>query len=76
MLIVNLDELKKAKELIDRINSVPLDRVVWQENGNTIEVNAELIRMWKFTGLSNNWFAYSALLSNTIDNDMNIIETK
>ena len=64
MLIIDLDELKKAKELIDIINSAPLNCIVWQKNGNAIEVNSELVKMWSSTGMSNHLFAYAALLSN------------
>lgn len=62
MLIIDLDELQKAKKLIDLTNSVPLTEIAWQRNGKTVPVPPEDLEEWRFTGLSNNWFAYQRLL--------------
>lgn len=66
MLIVDLDELQKAKNLIDLTNSVPLDEIVWQRNGETMPIPLEELEDWRFTGLSNNWFAYEILLNSAL----------
>jgi hypothetical protein len=61
MLIVDLDELQKAKDFIALVNSVPLAEIAWQRNGETMPIDLEALEEWRFTGL-NNYYAYETLL--------------
>jgi len=66
MIIIDLNELQKAKDLIDLTNSVPLAEIAWQRNGKTMPVSLADLEDWRFIGLSNNWFAYENLLSHNV----------
>ncbi len=59
---VNLDEVQKCLEFIQRVNSYPLESIEWfysDENWRTVKVHTgiEEVEEWRFTGLSNKDFA-------------------
>lgn len=63
MLTIDLDALQAAKDLIYKVDSVPLNEIAWQRGGATIPVDLETLDAWRFTGLSNHSFAYDHLLT-------------
>lgn len=63
VITIDLDELQKAKGLIDLANSVPLEEVVWQRDGATVSVPEMESRAWKYIGLTNVYFAYEHMLT-------------
>ncbi len=60
---IDLNELQKAKDLIDLANSVPLENVVWQRDGVTVNPPKVEFDAWKYIGLSNVHFAYDHMLT-------------
>ena len=62
MVKIGLGELQKAKDLIDLANSVPLQEIAWQRNGETQPVPPIEVEEWKYVGLNNTSFAYEYLL--------------
>lgn len=62
MVTIELNELAKAKELIDLANSVALEDVVWTRDGEIVVLIASLLDSWKYVGLTNAYFAYMHLL--------------
>ena len=67
MLTIDLDALQAAKDLIDKVNSVPLNEIAWQRGGETMPVDLETLDAWRFTGLSNHCFAYDYLLTPNVE---------
>lgn len=67
MLTIDLDALQAAKDLIDKVDSVPLNEIAWQRDGATMPVDLETLDAWKFTGLSNHSFAYDYLLTPNVE---------
>lgn len=50
--------IKEIQNEIDRINNTPLEEINWYNSeGQPITVSKELVEYWKFTGLSNWYFA-------------------
>ena len=67
MITIDLNELQKAKNLIDLANSVSLDEVVWQRDGVTIPVPEIEFTAWKYVGLTNVFFAYEHMLTPNLE---------
>ncbi len=55
---VNVDEILRIKARLKEINSLKLEEIEWvNDKGDPIVVEKSLIAEWKFTGLSNCYFA-------------------
>lgn len=59
---VSLQELLAAQAYLDKINKCPLDKIVWYDNDDEMDVAPELIEEWRFVGLSNVDFAFNHLV--------------
>ena len=64
MITIDINDLMKAKALIDLTNSVPLDEVNWTQDDQSIAIPEYVVDEWKFVGLSNHYFAYMNLVPN------------
>lgn len=49
---VSIDEIRAIQEFVDKVNSVPFDEIEWD-----FPVDNQDLIDWKFTGLSNWYFA-------------------
>ena len=54
---VNLLELNKCQRFIREVNRKPLDKIVWTYGDKVVQASEKDIDEWRFTGLSNVWFA-------------------
>jgi hypothetical protein len=54
---VPLEQLQAAMDFIAGVNSFDLAQIVWTRDGNPVPVRKKKIESWKFTGLSNVYFA-------------------
>ena len=62
-MIVSLKEVKNYLDFIQKVNSVPLEDIVWMdENGKDIKLTKEELEEWRFIGLSNVCYAETNLL--------------
>lgn len=62
-MIVNIEEVRKLKERLAEINSVPFNEIEWHENGQEIQIEDIEKDQWKFTGLSNTcWVDFSGAI--------------
>lgn len=62
---IDLEKLAKALNYLDEINDTKLKDIVWCVDGAPIARNSswnEVLEHWKFTGLTNHWFAKEYLL--------------
>lgn len=53
---VNVEEVKAIYERLDEINSVKLDDIEWYKGGKKIEIDADILRKYKWYGLPNSFF--------------------
>jgi len=54
---INVEEIQELYNLLDKINSLNFDDIIWLENGQSLVIDSNIIDEWKFTGLSNAAFA-------------------
>lgn len=55
--ILNIEDIKKAKELLDHVNSFNLEDIIFVDTyGQQIELDPEIIQEWNFIGLNNSDF--------------------
>jgi len=64
--VVDLDRLEELIAYLKDINDRPLESIAWQRNGETMPVNLEELKDWRFIGLSNVCFA-TENMSNQVD---------
>lgn len=64
--IVELSQLAAVFAFFARIESVPLADIKWVNNGEAVNLPANKIDEWKFTGLNNRDFARMHLLPSEI----------
>lgn len=50
---VSVEKVEAAREYLRTVNKIPLEDIVWTRQGRDIEVADEMIKDWKFVGLSN-----------------------
>jgi len=53
---VEVEEIKAAYAVLDKINSVPFKDIIWFENNNRMDFTEEQKEEWSFTGLNNTEF--------------------
>lgn len=63
---INLDRLEKAVKYLYKVNSIPIDEIVWMRNGTMFTQSPKKLEDWKFVGLSNVWYCK---VNNLIDSD-------
>lgn len=54
---VEMMTLRRVMAYLSIIESVPLEEIVWTENGEIIPFTAKELDEWKFTGMNNRDFA-------------------
>jgi hypothetical protein len=59
---VVLEDLQKALEYLDSIETTELKNIEWIQNGNPVPISDEVFEDWRFTGLLNRDFAKEYLL--------------
>jgi hypothetical protein len=52
-----MKDLRRVMAYLATVESVPLEKVTWIEDGEPIPVTKEELAEWKFTGLNNRDFA-------------------
>lgn len=56
-MIVELELVWSLFAKIKEINETPLEKIIWMRSGEVCDYPEELLKEWKFTGLSNCRFA-------------------
>jgi hypothetical protein len=57
-LTVDVDKLNQALDLLNAINSIPLENIIWKRGNYTLTAsNGMALDDWRFTGLNNvTWY--------------------
>ena len=50
---VNIEDVKRIAEERAKINRLQFDKIVWFENGVSLEIPQEVLDNWEFIGLNN-----------------------
>lgn len=72
---VNYDEVMRMITYKNNINAIPLKDIEWvRDDGSVIEFDKRLIDIYKFTGLSNTFFAQDIITNVTEGKETEILE--
>jgi hypothetical protein len=52
-LVIKIEDVEAWADFRCRVNSVPLESIVWTKRGVAIEVDLKAVEEFKFTGLNN-----------------------
>ena len=52
-MFVKVEYVKWLKEEVNKINSTPLEDIIWIENEQLAEIDTEVVNHFQFTGLNN-----------------------
>lgn len=53
MIKITIEEVFELQKRRQRINKLPLEKIIWRKNGKPIVISKEIIEHWEFTGLNN-----------------------
>ena len=60
-MIVEMSKIKEIYEFLTKLNNEKLENIIWVDGDNTIQITQAEIDAWKFTGLTNYYFAKQIL---------------
>lgn len=65
---VEISKIKEIYEFLTKLNNEKLENITWVDGNNTIRITEDQINDWKYTGLTNWYFAKEILQLETEQN--------